>query len=41
MATRRQLSREFNVEAVELATERGIGVNDGGKLVAIEIQPAR
>jgi len=27
MATRRQFSREFKVEAVKLVTERGVGVS--------------
>ena len=29
MATRRQFSREFKVEAVKLVTERGVGVSQG------------
>ena len=31
MATRRQFSREFKVEAVKLVTERGVGVSQGAR----------
>ena len=31
MATRRQFSREFKVEAVKLVTERGVGVNQAAR----------
>ena len=35
MATRRQFSREFKVEAVKLVTERGVGVSQAAEVLGV------